>query len=53
MNDVLSRYELKEAIRALANRKTVGSDGLPAELGLGRRRRLDTLGMFHDIIVAV
>ena len=27
-----SRYEEEEAIRALANRKAVGPDGLPAEL---------------------
>ena len=32
LNDVPSRYEVEEAIRALANRKAVGPDGLPAEL---------------------
>ena len=32
LDDVPSRYEAEEAIRALANRKAVGPDGLPAEL---------------------
>ena len=32
LDDVPSRYEVEEAIRALANRKAVGPDGLPAEL---------------------
>ena len=32
LDDVPSRYEVEEAIRALANRKAVGLDGLPAEL---------------------
>ena len=31
-DDVPSRYEVEEAIRALANRKAVGPDGFPAEL---------------------
>ena len=50
-----SRYEVEEAIRALANRKAIGSDGLPAELlkVLADEGELDTLGKFHDIVVAV
>ena len=49
------RYEVKEAIRALANRKAVGPDGLPAELlkGLADEGEFNTLGNFHDIIFAV
>ena len=37
------------------NRKAVGPDGLPAELlkVLADEVKLDTLGRFHDIIVAV
>ena len=31
LDDVPSKYEVEEAIRALANRKVVGPDGLPAE----------------------
>ena len=38
--DVPSRYEVEEVIRALANRKAVGPDGLLAELVCGRRRRI-------------
>ena len=55
LHDVPSTYEVEEAIRALANRKAVGPDGLPAELlkVLADERDLDTLGKFHDIIVAV
>ena len=55
LDDVPSRYEVEEAIRTLANRKAVGSDGFPAELlkVLADERELDTLGKFHDIIVAV
>ena len=55
LDDVPSRYEVAEAIRALANRKTVGPDGLPAELlkVLADEGEVDTLGKFHDIIVAV
>ena len=55
LDDVLSRYEVEEAIRALANRKPVGPDGLPAKLlkVLADEGELDTLGKFHDIIVAV
>ena len=53
LDDVPSRYEVEEAIRALANRKTVGPDGLPAELLKVFEGELDTLGNCHDIIVAV
>ena len=55
LDDVLSRYEVEEAIHALANRKAVGPDGLPAELlkVLADEGELDTLGKFHDISVAV
>ena len=55
LDDIPSRYEVEEAIRALANRKAVGSDGLPTELlkGLADKGELDTLGKFHDIIIAV
>ena len=46
---------MEEAFRALANRKAVGPDGLPAELlkVLADEGELDTLGKFHDIIVTV
>ena len=39
----------------MANRKAVGPDGLPAELlnFLADEGELNTLGKFHDIIVAV
>ena len=55
LDDVLSRYEVEEAIRALANRKAGGPDGLPAELlkVLADERELDMLGKLHDIIVAM
>ena len=55
LDDVPSRYEAEEAIRALANRKAVGPNGLPAELlkVLADEGEFDTLGKFHDIIVAV
>ena len=55
LDDVPPRYELEEAIRALANRKTVRLDGLPAELlkVLADEGELNTLRKFHDIIVAV
>ena len=55
LDDVPSRYEVEEAIRALANRNAVGPDGLPAELlkVLADEGELNTLGKFHDIIVAV
>ena len=32
LDDVPSRNEVEEAIRAMANRKVVGTDGLPVEL---------------------
>ena len=56
LDDVPPRYEVEEeAIRALANRKAVGPDGLSAELlkVLADEEELNTLGNFHDIIVAV
>ena len=55
LDDVSSKYEVEEAIRELANRKAVGPDGLPAELlkVLANEGELNTLGKFHDIIVAV
>ena len=55
LDDVPSRYEVEEAIRALANRRMVGPDGLLAELlkVLADEREFNTLGKFHDIIVAV
>ena len=42
-------------VRALASRKAVGPDGLPAELlkVLADEGHLNILGKFHDIIVAV
>ena len=50
-----SRLNIEEAIRALANRKAVGPDGLPAEFlkVLADEGEFNTLGNFHDIIVAV
>ena len=55
LDDVASRYEVEEAIRALANRKVVGLDGPPSELlkVLTDKGDLITLGKVHDIIVAV
>ena len=55
LDDAPSRYEVEEAIRALANRKTVGPDGLPAELlkVLADEGELNASGMFYDIIIAV
>ena len=54
LDDVPSRYEVEEAIRALENRKAVGPDGLPAEpLKVLADGDLYTLGKFHDIIAAV
>ena len=55
LDNVPSRYEVEEAIRALANRKAVGPDGLPAELlkVLADEGEMNTRGKFHDIIVAV
>ena len=56
LDDVPSRYEVEETTRALANRKAIGPDGLPAELLkvlADQGEKLDTLGTFHDIIVAM
>ena len=55
LDDVPSRYEEGDAIRALANRKAVGPDGLPAEplKVLADEGEADTFGKFHGIIVAV
>ena len=55
LNDDPSRYEVEEAIRALANRKAVKPDGIPAELlkVLADEGGMETLGTFQDIIVAV
>ena len=50
LDDVPSRYEVEEAIRALANRRAVGPDGLLKVSA--DERELDTLGKY-DIIVAV
>ena len=45
LGDVPSRNEVEKAICALANRKAVGPDGLPAELlkGLADEEELNTL----------
>ena len=55
LDDVPPRYEIEDAIRALANRKAEGPDGPPAELlkVLADEGGLDTLGLYHDIIVTV
>ena len=55
LDDVPSRYEVEEAIGRLANRNAVGPNGLPAKLlkVLADEGELNTLGNFHDIIVAV
>ena len=55
LDDVLSRCEVEEVIRGLANRKAVGPDGLPAELlkVLADEGELNTLEKFLDVIVAV
>ena len=50
LDDVPSRYEVEEAIRALANRKAVGPDGPPFEhlKVLADDRELNTLGnVYH------
>ena len=51
--DVPSMYEVEEAIRALANRKAVGPDVLPAKLlkVLADTGQSNTIGNFHDTIV--
>ena len=55
LDDFPSRYEVKKAIHALANRKAVGLDGLPDELLkiVADEGELNSLGKIHDIIVAV
>ena len=54
LGDVPSRYEVEEAMRALANRKAVGPVGLPVELlKVLADEGENTLGKVHDIIVAV
>ena len=55
LDDVPSRYEVEEAIRAMASRKTVGPGGVPAELLkiLADEGESDTLEKVYDIIVAV
>ena len=52
LDNVPSRYEVEEAVRALTNRKAVGPDCPPAELfkGLADEGELNTLEKFHDII---
>ena len=54
LDDASSRYEVKEPIRALANREATGPDGFPAELLeiLADEKELNTLGRFPGIIVA-
>ena len=55
LDNVPSRGDAEEAIRALANRKVVGPDGLPTQLlkVLADEGELNTPGKFHDIVVAV
>ena len=55
LDDVPSRYEVEEAIRAMANRKEVGPDGLPVELlkVLVDEGDSDNLASFYEIVVAV
>ena len=55
LDDVPSRYEVEQAIRAFVNRKAISPDGLPAKLlkVLSDEGELDTLGKFNDIIDAV
>ena len=55
LDDIPSRYEVEEASRALANRKTVRLDSLPAELlkVLADEGVLNTVGTSRDIVVAV
>ena len=55
LDDVPCRYEVEEAIRALATRTAVGPGGLPAELlkVLADEGELKALENFHDIIIAV
>ena len=55
LDDVPSRYEVEEAIRAMANRTAVGSGGLPVEFVkvLVDEEDSDTLGNLCGIVVAV
>ena len=54
LDDVPSRYKVEEAIRALANRKAVRPDGLPAELlKVLADEGKNTLGNIYYIIAAV
>ena len=54
LTDVPPRYEVEEAIRALANRKALRPDGLSVELlKVLADKEKNTPGKFHDIIVAV
>ena len=54
LDDGPSRYEVEEAIRAMANRKAVGPDGLPVELQkVLVEGDSDNLASFHEIVVAV
>ena len=52
LDDVPSRYEVDEAIRAIANRKAVGPDGLPVELlkVLVDERDSGDLASFNEIV---
>ena len=55
LDDVPSRYEVEEAIRAMADRKALGSDGLPVELlkVLVDEGDSDNLGNFYAIVVVM
>ena len=55
LNDVPSRYEVEEAIRALANPKAVEPDGLPAELlkGLADEGEFNTLQATYTISLSL
>ena len=51
LDEVPSRYKVEEAIRAMANRKAVGPDGLPVDLV--DEGDSDNLGNFYEVVVAV
>ena len=55
LDDIPSKYEVEEAIRATANRKAVGDDGIPVELlkVLVDEGDSNNLGDFYEIVVAV
>ena len=55
LDDVPSRLEVQEAIRALANCYAIEPDGLSAELlkVLADEGQFNTLENFHDVIVAL